>query len=419
MGDVISSPTASPTSAGPTPAPTEPRLCYDGDEFHPGAPAGYGCTTTDDDSNFGGTEENCLANGGVWYPYDCAGAEAYYTALGEDDDELRPFFRDAWEPRCCGDLTEPPPPPPPPTDGLCYDGEDLNDEAPAGYSCTTTLEDSNFGGTEENCLAYDGEWNPYNCATAEAYYDALEPDNGDRPYFRDAWEPKCCGDLTLCRGDVLDGGAFAGYACLVEEISVGDSNFDFSEADCDEVPGIWTPYDCTAALLYYDALEGDYDFFRDAWAPLCCVGAAPATSDAPSSGPSSSPSSEPTDRPSSSPSGTPSDAPSSSPTYGPSISPSTTPSESPSVSPSAAPSDGPSNGPSTSPSDPCSDSGGRFNLVRYPGYPDINCGQIARKLTEYPPSTGTLVCGFDVEEGGIVVDYCPALCATFGTGPCA
>jgi len=100
--------------------------------------------------------------------------------------------------------------------------------------------------------------------------------------------------------------------------------------------------------------------------------------------------------------------------------PSVSPSEAPSKGSSASPSASPSTSPSTSPSGSCSDSETMFTLVKYPDYPDIECSRIAQQLTDKPDSIGSRVClSFEVEEGGFVVDYCPAMCATYGTGPCA
>jgi len=76
--------------------------------------------------------------------------------------------------------------------------------------------------------------------------------------------------------------------------------------------------------------------------------------------------------------------------------------------------------PTAPPSGSCSDSETGFTMVRYPNYPDVKCSRIAQQLTSQSYSVGSRVCStFAVEEGGFVVDYCPAMCATYGTGPCA
>ena len=75
--------------------------------------------------------------------------------------------------------------------------------------------------------------------------------------------------------------------------------------------------------------------------------------------------------------------------------------------------------PSGAPTDsPCTDSPYSFTIVKYPEYGAVTCPQVRRKLQSYPFSTGTRACGFLVEGGGTIADYCPNLCAEYETGPC-
>ena len=80
----------------------------------------------------------------------------------------------------------------------------------------------------------------------------------------------------------------------------------------------------------------------------------------------------------------------------------------------------PSDGPSAA---LCSDSSESFTLVRYPEYPGIQCGTVSQELAKYPQSVAANVCGFDVQQGGIITgtltNICPLTCAAYGIGPCA
>ena len=71
----------------------------------------------------------------------------------------------------------------------------------------------------------------------------------------------------------------------------------------------------------------------------------------------------------------------------------------------------------------CTDSSGSFTLVRHPEYPEIRCGTVSQELTKYPRSLAASVCGYDVQQGGIIngtlTDICPVTCAAYGIGPCA
>ena len=84
--------------------------------------------------------------------------------------------------------------------------------------------------------------------------------------------------------------------------------------------------------------------------------------------------------------------------------------------PPGSPSDGPS-------AASCSDSSESFTLVRYPEYPGIQCGTVSQELAKYPQSVAANVCGFDVQQGGIITgtltNICPLTCAAYGIGPCA
>ena len=181
--------------------------------------------------------------------------------------------------------TQPPTNPPP--DGICSINGDLNADATAGYSCQGGGGhggDSNFGAIEGDCLEEGGDWLLYDCGTAEGVW--LSYEEGDiKDALKEAWEPICCGDLPptpapddgLCRGNtVLDEGALAGYACLVDGASIGDSNFGYIEVECAEIGGVWTPYDCATAASHFSSVEEYIDEFLAAWAPKCCAGSTPA-----------------------------------------------------------------------------------------------------------------------------------------------
>jgi hypothetical protein len=309
MGDLLYSPTSSPSAAPipsptlapttsspvattpPAPAPTDPTpngICSV-NELNAGATAGYSCLGgLGGDSNFGTTEEQCLGGGGLWQYYDCGTAEAYWNILPEEDD-LRDILKSVWEPKCCGaspvsvptpaPYNDPTPAPPPPTDptpnGICSINT-FNADAPAGYSCSGGSNDggdSNFDTTEAQCLGGGGEWLYYDCGTADSYWISY-PEGEIKDALKSVWEPQCCGEIidnALClAGAVLNNDALAGYACLVNDASIGDSNFGYTEEMCDAEAGAWTTYDCATAGSHFEGVTEYEDDFRAAWAPKCC-----------------------------------------------------------------------------------------------------------------------------------------------------
>jgi len=72
------------------------------------------------------------------------------------------------------------------------------------------------------------------------------------------------------------GHVIAGRACLVEGISVGDSNFGMTEQECtDTLGGVWTIYTCKAAKDYLQVVTDETNAcaLKEAFAPKCCYDA--------------------------------------------------------------------------------------------------------------------------------------------------
>ena len=221
------------------------------------ATAGYSCTAGGD-SNFGTTEEDCLARGGSWQHYNCETTE--YHLKFDAAEDIKDDLKNVWEPQCCGGSPNTP---------LCPVGTVLDVPALAGYACLidgVSVADSNFGATSEGC---PGVWTSYDCATAAAYIET-EPEYETE--LREVWTPKCClpeKDYALCPTEtILDDPALAGYACLVNGVSIADSNFGATSTGC---PGDWTPYDCATASAYIET-EPEYETeLRAVWTPKCCL----------------------------------------------------------------------------------------------------------------------------------------------------
>jgi hypothetical protein len=171
---------------------------------------------------------------------------------------------------------------PPPASGFCPSGWDLLGGNFAGYSCLDGLGDSNTGMTEEDCLSVGGEWVPYDCATADSYWNSVGGTAWEYAvYFEDAWSSQCCSSpppASFCPGDTsLAEQSPAGYSCLD---GLGDSNSGMAEEDCLAVGGEWVPYNCADADAYWMSVGGaawQYAYiFEDAWSSQCCS-AAPST----------------------------------------------------------------------------------------------------------------------------------------------
>jgi len=276
----ISSPTPAPVES-PTPAPVgNPPLCDSPGTFVGSNSAGYACLVdgvSESDSNWGGTEASCSDIGGVWTPYDCFAAEAYYLGLDVNDPMINEF-KSTWAPKCCETVQSPTPAPvgkPP----ICDSPGTFVGSNSAGYACLVdgvSESDSNWGGTEASCSDIGGVWTPYDCFAAEAYYLGLDVNDPMINEFKSTWAPKCCEKPPICDSPgTFVGSNSAGYACLVDgNASEVDSNWGGTEASCSDIGGVWTPYDCFAAEAYYLGLDVNDPFiaeFKSAWAPQCCT----------------------------------------------------------------------------------------------------------------------------------------------------
>jgi len=140
-------------------------ICDSNQQFMPSESAGYFCGLNGEsvgDSNFGGTYENCTGLGGAWLEYNCTAADDYLVKV---DSETADILRMTWQPKCCEGPTE-----------ICGATKQIIPSAIAGYSCGLNGEsvgDSNFGGTYENCTGQGGEWQEYNCTSAEAVLSTI------------------------------------------------------------------------------------------------------------------------------------------------------------------------------------------------------------------------------------------------------
>ncbi len=80
-------------------------------------------------------------------------------------------------------------PTPPLQRSFCENGEELQADNNAGFSCNNGR-DSNEGYTEAECINDGGTWTSYDCGVAHDYYQTAPVDYLD--YFTEWWQPKCC-----------------------------------------------------------------------------------------------------------------------------------------------------------------------------------------------------------------------------------
>ncbi len=157
---------------------------------------------------------------------------------------------------------------------LCVYGGELERSNSAGYACLVngaSVGDSNAGYTAANCATVGGTWAPYNCGVAYDYFQTAPEDLLDT--FVEWWQPKCCvGEKSFCEdGEKLEPGNSAGYSCLVNGASVGDSNAGYTAANCATAGGTWTPYNCGVAHTFFQTATEYLDTFVEWWQPKCCV----------------------------------------------------------------------------------------------------------------------------------------------------
>jgi len=71
-------------------------------------------------------------------------------------------------------------------------------------------------------------------------------------------------------GQALSDSNAAGHGCVVNGVSVGDSNFGFTQAECTAQSGSWDPYNCQTAAGYWSPSIAYSTELAEAWQPQCC-----------------------------------------------------------------------------------------------------------------------------------------------------